>query len=228
MAIAIASRSRVTFVRCVFASLISMLCVANATAFPVTYTETATISGSLNGVPFVDAVITITGSGDTANIVHGMPCCFRNNLGVSTVTFDLAGFGTGTFTDLVAVVVNQTNTEGIPGQPDTGISGAGFSDFTSNFLILWTLDPAFASWDLSTDIGPLTNAAFCNCEQDGVFDIFFPTTLGLLHISASDPTFTANVAAVPAPATLPLFLTGLGALVVLLGWRRKGKTTAVA
>lgn len=228
MPIAIASRSRVAFVRCVFASLVSMLCVANATAFPVTYAEIATISGSLDGVPFVDAAITITGSGDTANIVHGMPCCFRNELGASTVTFDLAGFGTGTFTDLVGVVVNQTNTEGIPGEPDTGISGAGFSDFTSNFLILWTEDPAFASWDLSTDIGPLTGPGFCNCNP--IANISFPTTLGLLHISATDPTFTADVAAVPVPTpgTLPLFLTGLGASVVLLGWRRKGKTTSVA
>ena len=176
----------------------------------------------------MDQEITITGSGDTANIVHGMPCCFRNVLGASTVTFDLASVGTGTFTDLVAVVVNQINTEGIPGQPDTGISGAGFSDITSNFLILWTEDPAFASWDLSTDIGPLTGAGFCNCNP--IANISFPTTLGLLHISATDPTFTADVAAVPVPApgTLPLLLTGLGASVVLLGWRRNGKTTAVA
>ena len=182
--------------------------------------------GSLGGVDFTDAAFTITGSGDTDNIAHGMPCCFRNNLGVSTVTFDLASFGTGTFTDLVAVVVNQTNTEGIPGEPETGISGAGFSDFTSGFLILWTEDPAFATWDLSTDIGPLIGAGFCNCNPTA--DISFPTTLGLLHISATDPTFTADVAAAPAPGTLPLLVTGLGAYLVLLGWRRKGNTTAVA
>ena len=176
MAIAIASRSRVTFLRCVFASLISMLCVANATAFPVTYTETATIDGSLDGIAFFNTEITITGSGDTDNIVHGMPCCFRNELGANTVTFDLAGFGTGVFTDLIAVVVNQTNTGGIPGEPETGISGAGFSDFTSFFLILWTLDPAFGSWDLSTDIGPLIGPGFCNCDPTA--NISFPTTLG--------------------------------------------------
>ena len=226
MAIANSVGSRVAFIRYVLAALISALCVTNATAVPITYTETATISGSLNGVDFVDAVITITGSGDTDNIVHGMPCCFRNNLGVSTVTFDLAGFGTGAFTDLVAVVVNQINTEGIPGQPDTGISGAGFSDITSNFLILWTEDPAFASWDLSTDIGPLTGPGFCNCNP--IANISFPTSLGLLHISATDPTFTADATPVPAPATLFLFLTGLGALVVVLGWRGKRKATAVA
>jgi len=225
VAIANSAGSRVTLIRCVLAALISALCVLNATAVPITYTETATISGSLDGVPFADLAFTITGSGDTDNIVHGMPCCFRNNLGVSTVTFDLAGFGTGTFTDLVAVVVNQTNTEGIPGQPDTGISGAGFSDFTSNFLILWTEDPAFANWDLSTDIGPLTGPGFCNC--DPVANISFPTTLGLLHISAPDPTFTADAAPVPLPATLPLVVAALGAW-GLLGWSRKRRATAVA
>jgi len=197
-----------------------MLCVANATAFPVTYTETATIDGSLDGIAFSGKEITITGSGDTNNILHGMPCCFRNELGANTVTFDLAGFGTGTFTDLVAVVVNQIAVG------DTGIPGAGFSDFTSNLLILWTVDEAFGSWDLSTDIGPLTGPGFCNCNP--IADISFPTSLGLLHISATDPTFTADVAAVPVPGTLPLLVTGLGAYVVLLGWRRKGKTTAVA
>jgi hypothetical protein len=215
MAIASFARSRVAFIRYVFASLISTLCVANAAAFPVTYTEVATISGSLNGVDFLDAQVTITGSGDTDNIVHGMPCCYRNLLGAGTVTFDLAGFGTGTFTDLVGVVVNQTNTEGIPGEPDTGISGAGFSDFTSNFLILWTEDPAFATWDLSTDIGPLTNAGFCNCDPTA--NISFPTTLGPLHISATDPTFTADVAATPAPEPASLALVALG--LAALGFR---------
>jgi hypothetical protein len=194
--------------------------VTHATAVPITYTETAVIDGSLNGVDFQSAQITISGSGDTNNIVHGMPCCFRNNLGVNTVAFDLAGFGTGTFTDLVAVVVNQTNTEGIPGEPETGISGAGFSDFTSGFLILWTEDPAFASWDLSTDIGPLTGPGFCNCNP--IANISFPTTLGLLHISATDPTFTADAAPAPAPlpATLPLVVAAFGAW-GLLAWRRK-------
>lgn len=212
-------------VRYILAALMSVLCVAHTGAVPITYTEIGTISGSLNGVAFVDAVITITGSGDTNNITHGQPCCFGNRLGVSTVTFDLAGFGTGTFTDLVGVNVNQVNVGA--GGLDTFMSGAGFSDFTSNLLILWTLDPAFASWDLSTDIGPLTGPGFCNCDQLFVFNISFPTTLGLLHISASDPTFTADAASVPLPATLPLVVAAFGAW-GLLGWCWKRKGAAIA
>lgn len=227
MALVTAAGSRVKFFRCVLVSLVSVLCVAHATAVPITYTETAVIVGSLNGVDFEGAQITISESGDTDNIVHGMPCCFRNNLGTNTVTFALAGFGTGTFTDLVSVVVNQTNTHGFPGEPETGISGAGFSDFTSGLLILWTEHPAFASWDLSTDIGPLTGPGFCNC--DPIAAISFPTTLGLLHISAIDPTFTADAAPapVPLPATLPLVVAALGAW-GLLGWRRKRMAAAIA
>jgi len=211
MAFANSARSRVALIRYALASLISTLCVS-VMALPVRYTEIATISGSLNGIDFVDAQITITGSGDTNNITHGQPCCYANRLGVSTVTFDLAGFGSGAFTDLVGVAVNQTNTGGIPGEPETGISGAGFSDFTSNFLILWTLGPAFSTWDLSTDIGPLTGPGFCNCNP--IADISFPTTLGPLHVSATDPTFTADVVPTPAPepASLALFAIGLGVL----------------
>jgi hypothetical protein len=232
VAIANSAGSRLTLIRYVLAALISALCVVNATAVPITYTETATISGSLNGVPFVDLAFTITGSGDTDNITHNLACCFGNRLGASTVTFTLAGFGTGVFTDLVNVAVNQTNTGGILGQPETGISGAGFGDITSNFLILWTIDPAFATWDLSTDIGPLTGPGFCNCEGnpppfDPIFGISFPTTLGLLHISTPDPTFTAVAAPVPLPATLPLVVAALGAL-GLVGCSRKRRATAVA
>jgi hypothetical protein len=233
MAIGNSGGGRVAFIRYVLALLISALCVIDAAAFsfPVTYMETATISGSLNGVDFVDAQITITGSGDTANITHGMPCCFANRLGVSTVIFDLTGFGTGTFTDLVGVAVNQTNTGGIPGEPETGISGAGFSDFTSNFLILWTLDPAFSSWDLSIDIGPLIGPGFCNCNPAA--NISFPTSLGQLHISATDPTFTADVAATPAPEPASLALLALGLAVLGFSLRRsmlakQRKATAVA
>lgn len=235
MAFVLDTRSRVTFVRYVLGALISVLCVAHTAAVPITYTETGAISGSLGGIDFLDATITITGSGDTDNITHGQPCCFGNRLGVSTVTFDLAGFGTGTFTDLVGVFVNQTNLGGpsnpLPGE-ETGISGAGFSDATLNFAILFTVDPVFATWDLSTDIGPLTGPGFCNCEGnpppfDPIFGISFPTTLGLLHISAPDPTFTANAASVPLPATLPLVVAALGAW-GWVGWCRKRKSAAIA
>jgi hypothetical protein len=52
--------SQVKFTRCVLAAIISVLCLANAKASPVTYTESATVNGSLNGVSFAAELITVT------------------------------------------------------------------------------------------------------------------------------------------------------------------------
>jgi len=215
--------TQIGLARDILASLISILCVAGAEAVPVTFTETATIGGSLNGTDFTDAVITITGAGDTDNRLHGQTCCYSIPL---TATFTLAGFGSGTFTDLTRVVVNQNTLLSDPAGTFTGRSGAGFSDFTVNTIILWTEDDVgFSTYDLSTDIS-LTGAAVLGLIPPGVLPTF-PTTLGPLQITASDPTFTTDVSevATPLPAALPLFATSLGAL-GLLGWRRKRKNVA--
>jgi hypothetical protein len=207
--------TQIGLARDILASLISILCVAGAEAVPVTFTETATISGSLNGTDFTDAVIIITG-------LQGQECCYSIPL---LATFTLAGFGSGAFTDVTRVVVNQNTLLSDPAGTFTGRSGAGFSDFTVNTIILWTEDGAFSTYDLLTDIS-LTGAAVLGLIDPGVLPTF-PTTLGPLQITASDPTFTADVSevATPLPAALPLFATGIGAL-GLLGWRRKRKNVA--
>jgi hypothetical protein len=180
--------SQVKFTRCVFAAIISVLCVANAKASPVTYTESATISGSLNGVGFTNKLFTVTGASDTTNIQNH----FINPL---VATFSVAGVGNGVFPS--TVFDNQPN------------AIAGFIDEASNGDILDTLNAAFASYDLSTSIGPITGPSITGGN--------FLTSAGLLHISsAGDATFTATV---PLPGALPLFATSLAGL-GLLGWRK--------
>jgi hypothetical protein len=209
----------------ILAGLISLLCVANANATTITFFETATVSGSLNGVSFTDAFITITGVGNTANTLSGQTCCFSNSIG--TATFTLAGngsgiIGSGTFLDSIRVVVNQNTLFGNPGQI-TGHAGAGFSDFTIGTEILWTQgDSPFSNYALVTNIS-VTGAAVL-----GLINLQIPsfsTTAGSLFITASTSTFTAVLSEVPLPGALPLFATGLGAL-GLLGWRRKRKAQA--
>jgi hypothetical protein len=212
---------RVGLARNILASLVSILCVAGAEAVPITFTETAIISGSLDGISFTDAGITITGVGDTNNRLHGQTCCYSIPL---TATFTLAGFGSGTFTDLTRVVVNQNTLFSNFGEI-TGRSGAGFSDFTLNTIILWTEGDAFSTYDLLTDIS-ITGAAVLGLLFPNTIPTF-PTTLGPLQILTSDPTFTAVASEIttPLPAALPLFATGLGAL-GLLRWRKKKKAVA--
>ena len=198
----VSAGSQVKFTRCVLAAIISVLCVANAKASTVTYTESATVNGSLNGFSFASKLITETGTGDTTNI-SGSP--FITNP-LSTVTFSVAGVGSGAFTDAFEVINNQTTTI------------AGFEDFASSDL-LDIMNPAFASYDLSTSTGPITGPGSVNPG------IFFPTNAGLLNLTGltTNVTFTANVSgvsAVPIPPALPLFASGLAGL-GLLGWRRK-------
>ena len=197
--------SQVKFTPCVLAAIISVLCVPNAKASTITYTESATVSGSLNGVSFASKLLTLTGTGDTANITNGVPIAIH-----LTATFGVAGVGSGTFTDTFEVFDNQ------------GAAVAGFEDIAQPANLLDTANNAFATYNLSTSIGPLTGSSLINPGFS------FPTTAGALILnSAGDATFTAVVTpVVPLPAALPLFASGLAGL-VLLGWRRKRKAQAV-
>jgi hypothetical protein len=58
-------------------------------------------------------------------------------------------------------------------------------------------------------------------EENEAFS-FPPTVLASRNLISGGVTGVPDVSAVPLPATLPLFATGLGAL-GLLGWRRKRK-----
>jgi hypothetical protein len=200
--------SQVKFTRCVLAAIISVLCVANAKASTITYTESATVSGSLNGTSFTNELLTLTGTGDTATIV-GTTGYITISL---TPSFSVAGVGSGTLTSPFVVFEQQSN------------SAVGF-ELTGSLDLLDTFNAVFATYNLSTSIGPATGSSAINAGHS------FSTNVGpLILTSAGDATFTAvggsgpPPSAVPLPAALPLFATGLAGL-GLLGWRRK-KTLA--
>ena len=68
---------------------------AQAIASPITYTETGIGTGSLGGITFTDASITIMGTGDTAS-VFTVGTHVANP--ISTITLDVSGFAETTFT----------------------------------------------------------------------------------------------------------------------------------
>jgi hypothetical protein len=200
----VSAANQVKFTPCILAAIISVLCVANAKAVPITYTEFATVSGTLNGVSFPSGeVLTLTGTGDTTNVVNVVANVFVNDP-VTTASFTLSvsvgGVGSGTFTDSISVFVSQNNS-------------AGFSDDNAISIILETLsNTAFASYVLSTSIGPITGTSDITSGQS------FSTSAGALILTSAGNATWAS--AVPLPAALPLFATGLVGL-GLLGWRRK-------
>jgi len=202
---------QVKFTPCVLAAIISVLCVANAKASPVTYTEFATVTGTLAGTSFpANEVITLTATGDTTNVTNNGGGSFLNfNVPASfTLSIPVNGVGSGTFTNAFAVVDEQS----IP------LPRVDFGDPTVQAQILDTQNTAFASYDLKTSIGPITGSSV------GSRGTSFPTSAGgLILTSSGNATFTAVVTpAVPLPSALPLFASALVGL-VLLGWRRKRK-----
>jgi hypothetical protein len=165
----------------------------------ITYTETATISGALNGVFFSNDLLTLTGTADPANITISSGIFF-NQLSLS---FSVAGVGGGTFTDTTSVVANP------------GLTRAGFSDITADLAILFTTDnPVFSTFDLSTSIGPIAGSALFNVTS-------FGTTAGAFLIESSgDATFTAVASGVPEPSTWAMMILGFAGI-GLIGCRRR-------
>jgi len=185
------------------------LCVsAPLRASPITYTiAVADASGTLGGSSFLSATVTITLTGDTSSVSGG----FSNQI---TAEADVAGIGTATLTSSFLLLERH------------GSTALDIIDPSITFFLVEISDPAFASYDLASALGPLSIGPG-STETPG---INYPTTLGNLELNNNDgATFTASTttAATPIPAALPLFATGIGGL-GLLGWRRKRKAKAVA
>jgi hypothetical protein len=178
-----------------------------ASATLITYTETVDATGSLNGVAFTDDLLTITAVGDTSSIIGGSGVF----VSILPTDFTLSGGGSGAFTDTIQVVSNQ-NTK-----------VAGFGDNTTNEAILFTANGVFASYDLSTVIGPVSGGSVFNGG------VPFATSAGNLVINSvsGNATFTASTGAVPETSTWAMMLIGFAGL-GFAGYRQRQKLAGAA
>jgi hypothetical protein len=167
---------------------LTLLLCAHASASPVTYTVISTASGSLGGTPFTDQQVTFTTTADTANVIAppGFPALVLGTPPAIQVT----GFAPTTATDQFWVFCNQSDPR------------AGLYSSTNGAFIIYNDSAAFAGYDLTTSIGPVSGVPTIN---NGVTA---PTAAGLFTFtSMSAVSFQAVV--VPEPATLTLLAFSL-------------------
>lgn len=176
----------------------------------ITYTEQVTGSGSLNGVAFTNQLVTLTFTGDTANIVHnsGGSAGFTTNF-PATGTLKVGAGATGNFI---------TDTYGIYSNVNANV---GLYDVTRTATILAAQNAAVGNYDLSTAFS-ISGSTFVRGDQT------FSTSLGgfVLSSTSTNATFTAVLsgAAVPEPSSLTM--CGIGGVVGLVVTRRRHKWTA--
>jgi PEP-CTERM motif-containing protein len=196
--------------------------VTRVQATPITYTETATLSGTIGGTPFpftggtlfTNALVTLTLTGDTSNVSPGPGSLSPFLVNVGLATINIAGVGTATFTDVVEVV--STYNTLVPSAPFNGLPVEMIATWdtppnngTSITGVLGIGNPAFFGYNLQSSEGPFSGPAFAS-QGFGFHD----TSLGILHFTSRPETgtFTATASSptpVPEPASLVLLGTGL-------------------
>jgi hypothetical protein len=190
--------------------------IGQARAGLLTYTEAATISGTIGGISFTNAFATITTSGDTANItpiIIGQTQYYENPGATGATTIAISGVGTATFSggDVYGAYCYYN-------APHTPVAGIGDLTLQDGIVGNSTDDPTY---NLSTPI-VLTGPSNSNPG------IGFQTTLGtlILTVASGDATFTAGIASVPEPGTLVIL--GIGILFPLgHGWRHRKRLAQV-
>jgi PEP-CTERM motif len=162
-------------------------------ASEIVYSDSFTATGTLGKTSFTDALVTITGEANPSTAISEGTGFFALSL---PVTFTI-GDESGSFTEPMQVFLSQ----------EGGTAGTGEAGFSSSeFALIFTENPAFATYQLSQLIAPTTGISAFNSFADTFAS--YATNDGSLELNTvSESTFSAN-SPVPEPSSIALLATG--------------------
>jgi len=192
------------------AALVLLGSVTQIKASPITYTLSSAVSGTLGGTSFTDALVTVTVTGDTANVTPGSAPYTDVVVNSGNATVDVSGVGTATFTDAVEIGDTLTDTAIL------GVPAVLILDSTTGTGILLETASIFTTYDLRSSLGPISGTG--GVASGSHVTPVFATTAGSLtwDVGQSLGAATFTAIATPEPGTLQFLGAGLVALV----WRR--------
>jgi hypothetical protein len=186
---------------CFIGPLLLSTLALTAHAEPITITETIT-GGGILGSSFTNQPITITGTGNTSNVVFSSATDLYT-LDLSSVTVQEGSGPVDTFTGNIEAFVSQ----------DGFI--AGFEQLTPTNLNILSVEGSFVDGSFSDPFAGYTLDS--SITETGVSQVPYGTNFGTtggsfnLETYGDTATFSATVspAPIPEPSSLALFATGL-------------------
>ena len=170
--------------------LFSGMMLLPASAGPIIYSISAYASGTLGGTPFTNALVTVTLTGNTANVVPG-PAPYTDTVAnTGTAIVNVPGIGSAVFTEPTGIV--DTLTDNVLGAPVVLIERLDQSGGTG--ILLQTGTP-FLTYGLTTALGPVSGSG--GAASGSHMTPHFATTAGdftwAVGQSLTASTFTATL-----------------------------------
>lgn len=187
--------------------------IPHAQASSITYTPSTTATGTLGGTLFTNALVTVTLTADTANVVPGPAPYTGTAANAGTATVNVAGIGTGTFTSEVGIFSSLNDVAALAllgGNP-----GVIMIDATAQTGILVQIGPVFSTYDLRSSLGPITGPG--GPASGSQITPVFSTTAGdfTWAVGQTGGQLTSTFTAVTTPEPAPFLLLGSALAVVL-------------